>query len=432
MLNNQIKQKVVLIMIFYLSISCVPIDEQVKDNISLSSQQSQQNIFVRSSIKSSIAGKSNNSQLWRITYKQGQSQSDLLYEVPTFADKTLDQVFSTQELTAFEEWYSYQIPGDYPTEDKAIPFTGMYPTHIAPNGQFAVGIRVIGWSPGGTTAFGMNQLVLLNLLDGTEEIFYEVSMHPKGWLAVEQSYFVQFAWSPDSQRIVLIEAISKSHNQAKIVNIETGEINSLGGSDVGGLYPAWSPDGEAVVMAVREISGLFLKKYSLSSVPPITEELTGPWDIIQGIDWNPDGQNIIFAAYKDYTLEKMKLYTVNMKTKDLVVLPLDDELSYEKPKWSPDGKLIAMNGKKTKINSVDKLLVYDIIDKKIVARLEENRSYQDFYWSDDGQAILLTSGFPPDIPLKVELFYWKENRREVIPLPEEIEIGVAVGISSEQ
>jgi hypothetical protein len=39
-------------------------------------------------------------------------------------------------------------------------------------------------------------------------------------------------------------------------------------------------------------------------------------------------------------------------------------------------------------------------------------------------------GVPPDMPRAIELFYWQENRTEVIPFPEGIDDGVAIGISS--
>ena len=303
---------------------------------------------------------------------------------------------------------------------------------MSPDGQDLAGIQGVGWSPGGTTSFNMHKLVLLNLVGGEESVLYEIATHPNGWLASKRSALAQLAWSPNSQKIAFIEGFLNRDYRVKIIDVRTGEVENLGLSGAGGLFPTWSPDSSLLVMAVADETGSMFAIDILSANGTLSQKnLAGSWGVIDGIDWSPDGKTIVFAASEDSSPERLELYWLNIETKELAKLPLDENLSYENPQWSPDGNMIAMNARPTRANWVDKLLVYNVAAQKIVATVEGQRFSQNFYWSDDSQTILLTKGFPPDTRQTIELFYWQENRTEVIPFPEGIEDGVAIGIWSE-
>jgi Tol biopolymer transport system component len=274
----------------------------------------------------------------------------------------------------------------------------------------------------------MIRLVISDLGGGNKKVLYETSRHPNGSFGLERNSLDGLTWSPDGQYIVFAEGMPGIY-QAKIANVLTEEVNNLGVSGEAGIYLSWAPSGEAIATNSPDV----LDTLNILSTrgESTQKELVGSWNIIRGLDWSPNGKTIVFAGNKDDALENLKLYTLEVGTQKISQLPLDENLSYELPKWSPDGKLIAANARSGSPGIVDRLLIYDAEHQEVVATLEGKRSSWDFYWSDDSQTILLTKGFPPDPPRTVELFYWQEDRTEVIPFPEGVEDGVAIGISSE-
>jgi WD40 repeat protein len=394
-----------------------------KSQPQVTTQLQVEQIFVETITTTGLGPTGIDKRIWRI--EKSKTQPELLFELENLSDKPLNKAFSTQELAAFEDWHSSEEGEEHPQATEIFPFIGSRQITLSPIGQRLAWIEFIFWRPSESTLqFTTLNLMMLDFISGETKKLYETSQHLSGIYSLERNSLDGLAWSPDGQKIVFVEGVQGEH-QAKIVDVVTGSVENLGEPGEGGIFSSWSPDGTSIVMSSPDTLNIL----SITGSPP-QKDITGSWGVIDGLDWSPDGKTIIFAASKDSFPERLKLYVINVDEKDLDELPLDENLNYEAPKWSPDSQLIAMNVSSTRLEEIDKLLVYHVETQAIVATLEGKRSSQNFYWSDDGRTILLTMGVPPDMPRAIELFYWQENRTEVIPFPEGIDDGVAIGISS--
>ncbi len=385
--------------------------------ISNNDVDSEQQIYIQVIIQPEIGVSILNLQIWRIGVKS--FETELVAELhSSIEEEPITEIFSTQELTAFKGWYNFSGgENNYPA------LTEIYPerthSHIvsSPNNQYLAWREGNGWGPPNSTiSFGMTRLVLLDLHTGERRVFQEVANHPDGEWGIGRYIIGNIVWSPDSQLIAFIEGWHGAH-QAKIVNIQTGEIKNLGEIDRAGVYLNWSSGGGELVTNTPNTLDIL----SSFDGTVLQKDIIGDeWQNITGVDWSPDGKKIVFSGAKEYYPERLKTYLVDVKTKNIQMLPLDENLSYEHPQWSPDGKLIAMNIRPKWLDKVQGLSVYDVETQKIVANLEGERSEKDWYWSDDSEFILVTRGDPSNKPMSIELFYWKENQTKFVPLPKEI------------
>ncbi len=383
-------------------------------------------IFIRTLIQTNFGEGSLFEQIWQA---EESDQPERLFDLPNRSDKLMSEAFSATELAAFDDWRNFrQSEGaTYPPANEIYPIITTGDMALSPDGQWLAWFEATYWSPpeASTTSFSMQRLVVFNLASGEKKTLHEIPNHISVSAGIEytiENDLAGLAWSPDGRQIAFVEGW-RGNYQAKVVDVVTGQIENIGGPDESDFYLSWSPDGTAIVTD---------KPYTLNILStrgqPTRKDIAGSWGELSGLDWSPDGKTIVFAAAKKI-YDKFQLYILNPETGELGELPLDKNLSYVSPRWSPDGKLIAINAGSDPTGRPDQLLVYDVGTQKIVAMLTGKRSREEWYWSDDSQTILLTKGHDPDIPYAVVLFYWRENRTETIPFPEGIKAGMAIGIS---
>lgn len=360
-------------------------------------------------------------QIWQVN--SDDLKYKLLYESRFLSDIPISEIFSEQELSAFTEWFNTKPEGIYPPPNEIYPTMDIQQLVLSGDGQNLAWIELISWSPAeSTTIFGMNRIVLLDLTTGDKKILYEIELHPNGWTGGE-IYLAELTWSFDGQKIAFVQG-SLGAYQARTIDPVSGTIQVVGMSGESGLNLAWSPDGNLLVTNTSDTLNV------LSTEAGLVKKVAG-WGNINGIDWSPRGEIFIFAGSKDSFPERLDIYTLDIDTEILTEIEVDKNASYEDPKWSPDGMLIGFNSRSKRLEPVDKFLIYDPSKREIVATFEGKRSDQKFFWTDDGQSILLTQGYPPDTPRAIVLFHWQENRTEIIPFPEGIDDGIAIGILPE-
>jgi dipeptidyl aminopeptidase/acylaminoacyl peptidase len=129
------------------------------------------------------------------------------------------------------------------------------------------------------------------------------------------------AWSPDGRRIAYSVSSVEDGGDLRIVDITTGEDRSIGTAG----WPAWSPDGSAIVASDGELA-LF---------DPDTGERTPLGVEGYRADWSPDGTTIAFCRDDG-------IYVVDVDGTDVRKLTHASGYFLD-PSWSPDGTAIAFS-----------------------------------------------------------------------------------------
>ena len=127
---------------------------------------------------------------------------------------------------------------------------------------------------------------------------------------VDSYSFIETAgtWSPDSKNLAIVVQ-SKGKNKLSIINASNGnkKIYSIKGVDAF-TNPAWSPDGNSIVVAGLVEGQTDLYQFNLKS-REVTNLTQDEYSDIQP-DWSPDGKYIYFVSDRSQThprLEKANL-----------------------------------------------------------------------------------------------------------------------------
>jgi TolB protein len=174
--------------------------------------------------------------------------------------------------------------------------------------------------------------------------------------------------------------------QLFVVNADRPGPTELGGPDMFGVSPAWSPDGKQIV---------YKRTYPCCGRPPDTLWLitpdgftasqlsptTGTAESLVNTTWSPDGQRLAFLAPGRDNNDD--IYVINADTTgqvDLTNSPADELW----PSWSPDGKRLAFSvfigGGGTYVMNAD--------GSHLIAIYTGAGSASNSVWSPDGSRIV--------------------------------------------
>jgi Tol biopolymer transport system component len=177
-----------------------------------------------------------------------------------------------------------------------------------------------------------------------------------------------------------------------LLNFETGNIkNILPGSGVGSL--SWSPDGNWIALdttqggSIYAYPNIFVVKADGKEFKRLTTDNQSEIDL----DWSPDGAFIAYAYEKGAPSE-------------LALLQLSDSVSFQltstkgheiAPSFSPDGKTLAyVYVEDFRASMVEaRLMLIDIESRQITQlKIDEPVITQKVSWSPDGSTIAFISG----------------------------------------
>lgn len=214
-------------------------------------------------------------------------------------------------------------------------------------------------------------------------------------------------WSPDGTQVAYI-----SENAGKrdvwLVSPEGGEPRLVTGSFTGreGVEsiraPSWLPDGKRlafiVFMGVERQRGIWVIPAQGGEARKLNFLYEGS---ILSMDWSPDGKKIAFdysGIKDDRTIKGSRIFE-----SDIYVVPAEGGepvritkiekpgLSFQVPRWSPDGKKIAFLGGdwfESTPESLWQIWVTDLENGKTEQITKNNvRVWQAFGWAPDGKSI---------------------------------------------
>jgi len=149
---------------------------------------------------------------------------------------------------------------------------------------------------------------------------------------------------------------------------------------------SWSPDGKEIAFTTNISGRLNLWKVSASGGWPI--QLAQSDDRQFGETWSLDGKWIVFQQDSGGN-ELWDVFAIPNDGGEVINLSNTPEIREESPRWSPDGKTIALNTK-PKDGTVYDITLMEWATRKMTALTHEstpNHLWQSVAWSSDGKTL---------------------------------------------
>ncbi len=153
-------------------------------------------------------------------------------------------------------------------------------------------------------------------------------------LTTGQNLVLTPRFSPSTQDITYMSFEGETP-KVYLLNIETGQKETVGAFPGMTFAPRFSPDGQRIVMSLERDGNADL--YAMDLRSRRTFQLTKSNAIDTGPCYAPDGRRIVFESDRDGS---QQIYAMNADGSDLHRIS-QGEGSYSTPVWSPRGDLIA-------------------------------------------------------------------------------------------
>lgn len=200
------------------------------------------------------------------------------------------------------------------------------------------------------------------------------------------------AWGQDGETLLFLggdlTGMGTDHKPF-LALVESGEVQLLAGDGpwyYNGVFP--SPDGRqfAALLQRKGLGGEPEQLVVVDLASTKIERVTGSRDVAQidALSWSPDGQMIVFSAYRHD--EHGDLYLVDLETKQVRTL-LATRAGERSPAWSPDGTRIAFVHSPPGQPEATSIWMVDL-EKGAYGPLTWGRTDAAPAWSPDGERLV--------------------------------------------
>ena len=197
------------------------------------------------------------------------------------------------------------------------------------------------------------------------------------------------ALSPDGSRVAFIHDGTGAFD-VYVKTIGSEDILNLTRSAVDERYPAWMPDGRALLFARAGADGISLLRVSALG-GGITRVLQDPaMHEIRGLGLSPDGRHVVYAAREAADAPyRLFLAALDGSSRRELTSPAPGTLGDIDPRFARDGRsLVFVRG----VNEVTKDIYRVPLEGGEPVRLTaDNRKLNGLAWSPDGSRLLFTS-----------------------------------------
>ncbi|HEX5369786.1 MAG TPA: hypothetical protein VFY10_10275 [Dehalococcoidia bacterium] len=215
------------------------------------------------------------------------------------------------------------------------------------------------------------------------------------------------AWSPDGQSVVMSMGGGKDRTEPAhlwIFDLGTKSLRPLTNGSTYDDLPAWSPDGSTIVFVAHDLP--------LGSTPPtlyrISIDGTGLTQLTDGrsaasqASWSPDSKQLVVTLGRG---PAPQLFTLNADGTDLRPIGVDEGVE---PSWSHDGRTITF----TTARDIADLFSFDT-QTHAVRQLTHELGFDAFVsWSPDDSQFLFIS----DRTGRQELYVMRPDGSNVVNL----------------
>ena len=221
-------------------------------------------------------------------------------------------------------------------------------------------------------------------------------------------------WSPVSEKIVYTSYLGGFVGEyVNLLDVRTGERQTLTTSIDPVAYPRWSPNGSQIAYLSTKP---FEPPLSTSEIWRAKADGTDPEPLVTGGDANrsprfsPDGKWIAFESYRDFNSD---IFAMNLESREVTRLTthLGDD-AY--PSWSPDGERLAFVSSRDGNPDIFTMTA----NRQRITNLTNN-GLSEYHptWSPDGEKIAFTRWMGDDSSRIYIIDSDGENEVKLVALP---------------
>ncbi len=260
-----------------------------------------------------------------------------------------------------------------------------------------------------------------------DEIYYFTSLHKP-------------LWSPDAQYYSIEYEVTHFETTPLVINVTTGTVQQLESSaDLSGPL-AWSPDSTTVFLYLYrsgfDSSGGIIRLCEVEPVNCRDIELDEIWVDTWGADWSPQRDQIVVVGAKEdinwaSTPPSFSLYLFDPETEVVSEITDNFNRSLRVPRWSPDGKLIAVEyNPKDETDFPNTIVIVDSDAGQTIAEIPVEGCFGEWQWKQNSQSILQLPCFKTETNNSLKIYDVFDGSRQQIELPVEIGLKNRLGFDT--
>lgn len=382
-----------------------------------------------------VAHGSSTAQIWQIAPDNG--SPSVVYQVAKSAHRPVGVVFPPEEIEKLQSYLTEQSISVDTTVKDLLPGPYIRRMALSPTGEALV------WIEGDTYCvdrsafcFGVMRLTALDLNTEDAKVLLQIPLHADEGIL---HYIISGGptWSPDGQHVAVIHGVRGAPVEALliIVSVSTGQPREITATIDSSGPLIWSPDNTTIAWPLSRwhtrSSGGAIRFCTLYTEECKDIEFDGLWVWGWGMDWSPDGKQIVFAAeQKDSDVfsddAKLGLHLLDTSTGLVQDIAVDIDGVLENPRWSPDGQFLAADYRPSVNDFFQSLLVIEPNSGRIVSQLPAQRAESSWVWGRDGHSILVLTGTGSlllntgRVGLEVKIFDVRDGSLQTVVLPDEL------------